>query len=255
MKRASKLLRKGQGGFTLIELLAVMAILAVLVAIVAPAVTGSREASIQAQALQDATQVRSAASKFFGEQNEAEVRTPHTVTTRTLLPAASGTLSDSEGVFPTGVAVTATQSVSSKWPEVFITLGATPSVDVMTIGAKYSDVVHTVNFVSPKVAEVVLIDKKSKTIAGEVFLERFAAIDLAALTDAGFLQKEPAGAGEASDGVQNFLWLFEKTSSSDDPENRDDSREVAVYQLVKVEKLETAASDGANLKLTYQRIF
>ncbi|MBI4282805.1 MAG: hypothetical protein HY672_04915 [Chloroflexi bacterium] len=59
--------RVGQQGFTLIELLALIAILAILVilmAIIAVSVTNSRNTSVNAQVMQDAIQVRSAATNY-----------------------------------------------------------------------------------------------------------------------------------------------------------------------------------------------
>ncbi|MBI2906178.1 MAG: SBBP repeat-containing protein [Chloroflexi bacterium] len=221
-----------QRGFTLIELLAVMAILAVLVAIVAPAVAGSREASLQAQALQDAMQVRAAANKFFGQVQASEVRTSHTVTTTTLLPASSGQDGSLALLEP---ATQARQMVSSRWPEKFITLGQTPG-DVSTIGAGYADVVQTGS--NPIVDSIVVLGSDGKTLAGKVLLERYTAVDLDALATQGLLAKKPAAAELRSDNVPNFLWLFEKTSSSNAAERKDDSRDVVVFKLVKVEKIE-----------------
>ncbi|MBI2906179.1 MAG: prepilin-type N-terminal cleavage/methylation domain-containing protein [Chloroflexi bacterium] len=222
-----------QRGFTLIELLAVMAILAVLVAIVAPAVAGSREASLQAQALQDAMQVRTAANKFFGQVQASEVRTSHMVTTTTLLPANSG---QDAGIALLEPATQARQMVSSRWPEKFITRSQNPPADVSTIGAGYADVVQT--GLSPIVDSIVVLGSDGKTLAGKVLLERYTAVDLDTLATQGFLARKPAAAELRSDNVPNFLWLFEKTSSSSAAERSDDSRDVVVFKLVKVEKIE-----------------
>ncbi|MBI2906181.1 MAG: hypothetical protein HYX92_00850, partial [Chloroflexi bacterium] len=58
------------------------------------------------------------------------------------------------------------------------------------------------------------------------------------------------GVDLTSENKPNFLWLFTKTSSSSAAERKDDSRDVAVFKLVKVEKIEGTS----NVKLTYQQI-
>ncbi|MBF8268162.1 MAG: hypothetical protein HW388_1670 [Dehalococcoidia bacterium] len=243
MKKLASILRRGQDGFTLIELLAVMSILAVLVAVVAPSVTGTRDASINAQVMQDATQVRGASTKYYASINTSEVRTPHTVTTQTQVNGAALTSSE--------------QVTSSKWPEKFITVAqGTLPAGVTAIGSVYSDVFET-KTAGIKVDKVVLLDEEGNSITapGTNFLPKFTAIDMAELKRAKLLEKEPAGSELESDGAPNFLWLFEKTSSTADAVNADDSREVAVFKLVKVEIMETADTDGGSLELTYRRIF
>ncbi|MBI2908427.1 MAG: type II secretion system protein [Chloroflexi bacterium] len=236
---------RGQRGFTLIELLAVMAILATLVAIVAPAVAGSREASIQAQAQQDATQVRTAASKYFSSKNESEVRTTHTVATTTKLPPGSGATADTTVPAPVD---DAKQFVSNGWPEKFITLGQNPPADVAAIGARYSDVFQT--SLTPAVDTVILLDATSLTLKGEDFLERFTAVDIDTLVTEGFLAKKPVGVDVMSMGKPNFLWLLSKMSSGSEAQRKDDSRDVAVFKLVKVDLIEGTT----NLKLIYQQV-
>ncbi|MBI4281925.1 MAG: type II secretion system protein [Chloroflexi bacterium] len=284
-KRVMNILERGQRGFTLIELVAVMAIMAVLVAVVAPSVTGTRNASIDAQTMQDATQVRSAATNFYKSQNEAEVRTPHSVTTTAKLPPA-------DNADPTTAVLAVTtnkqQTVSSRWPERYITLQHTAVTDgvaaapakVKQIGAVYPITVPTNP--ADNIDSVVLVGKDGKTISGATFLEDYTAIDLDTLVAKNLLGKAPAGSDTESDGIPNFLWLFLKTSSS--TSSVDDSREVVVFKLVKVVKIEssyatnklvldtvnlqtaltgraaapsvTTAADTTNkLQLTYERIF
>ncbi len=236
------IMRNGQEGFTLIELLAVMAILGILVAIVAPSVSGSKDASIAAQTMQDATQVRSAASKYFSNQNQAEVITPHTVT-------LTATVNDT--------AVTnAYQSISTKWPEKFITTGSATNFPAL-----YDKVLPTsVSTTTGQVVNVNLMDKAGSPITGIYFLAHFMAIDMATLESQDLLEKAPASAdmsvttGITGVSVPSFLWLFEKTDSASGRSN--DDREVAVFRLIKVEKNEgTVNSPAATVDLSYERIF
>lgn len=230
---------RGQRGFTLIELLAVMAILATLVSIVAPAVAGTREASIQAQAQQDGTQVRTAANKYFSAKNESETRVSHTVTTTSKLPTVAGQTAD---VATVGVVTSAVQVVSNRWPEKYVT-----TTDSAQSPAGYANVFQTA---AGDVDTVVLLDAESKTIKGDTMLVGFTAIDIDTLVTQGYLAKKPAGVDLTSENKPNFLWLFTKTSSSSAAERKDDSRDVAVFKLVKVEKIEGTS----NVKLTYQQI-
>jgi prepilin-type N-terminal cleavage/methylation domain-containing protein len=254
-------LTKGQRGFTLIELLAVMAILGVLVAVVAPAVTGTKEASVDAQTLQDATQVRSAATDYFKDQEAAEVRAPHTVTTVAKLPVTGGQLPSADTF---AKVADAQQVISSRWPEKFITHDAPgfSSVYLEEITTNHSLVPFggTSGNRGELVDTVVLLDQEGKTIMGSDFLKGFTAIDVAGLVTDNYLPKEPAGLDLTSDTglkdsagaafeVKNFLWLFKKTTSTTGV--TDDSRDVAVFKLVKVDQHETASK----VNLTYQRIF
>ena len=136
-----------QTGFTLIELLAVMAILAVLASMVAPAVTGTKEASVDAKTLANATQVRTAATDFFKDQTQAEVRLPHSVRTTAAMPVEDGVRLL---VASPGEDVTATQIVSSRWPEKYITIGNdTADQSVTDTGATYSSVIPSVVAATP----------------------------------------------------------------------------------------------------------
>lgn len=257
---------RGQHGFTLIELLAVMAILATLVAIVAPAVAGTREASIQAQAQQDGSQVRTAANKYFSSINASETRTQHTITTSTFISTAVNAT-------PTAIANAVPQIVSNRWPEKYITLDvAATGSDVALIGASYTDVFNTATSASSGVPgmkdvnSVTLLDNSTPAniITAANFFRAYTAIDMGPNTGAvsdnslvtkGFLAKQPAGLGMTSQGKPNFLWLLSKTSSSSALERQNDSRDIAVFKLVKVERMESPRADGANLNLTYQLIF
>ncbi|MBI2919148.1 MAG: type II secretion system protein [Chloroflexi bacterium] len=240
---------KGQRGFTLIELVAVMAIMAVLVAVVAPSVTGTRNASIDAQTMQDATQVRSAAMDFYKSQTEAEVRTPHSVDLTTKVNSSDQGLT--------------AQEVSSRWPEMYVTQassGNVPALTGRTTPSKYSSVFET--HTSPHVIDVTLTGKSANGVAGAAIsaatlLGDYTAIDLADLLADKLVAKMPAGSTTTSTAagnlaIPNFLWLFEKTDSATDSLN--DSREVAVFKLVQVDEIE-AEGGATTVNLTYERIF
>ncbi|MBI4219815.1 MAG: Ig-like domain-containing protein, partial [Chloroflexi bacterium] len=217
-----------------------------LAAIIAPAVSGSKEAGIDAQVVQDAMQVRRAASAFFSDQSASETRKFHTVTTTTKLPTAGG-LAAEDGD-PKRV-VTAKQGISSRWPEKFVTSGTT-SFDSL---AKYSDVVQT--SADPVADTVILLDGDNKTISGRTFLEQMSALDIDTLVTKDFLSEAPKGFDRTSNGFPNFLWLLDKSTSN--PANPDDSREVAVFKLLKVDKIEGQKTAGGTqkVKLTYRQIF
>ena len=251
-KRIKGRVARRQRGVTLIELLAVMAILAVLVAIVAPAVTGTKEAGVDAQVLQDATQVRTAATDHFRAQNESEVRTPHTITTTASLTSVVG---ESTEPFTTAVVINAKQVISSRWPELFITTEATS-----TFPARYAEVFTTSASVTDGVVnDLILLGKTGTTILGKDLLKGFTAIDTALLVTEGFLLSEPVGTALTSEGVTsnkfpNFLWLFQKTTSAASGA-RNDSREVAVFKLIKIDRVEISGFKATQVDLTYRRVF
>jgi len=232
-------------GFTLIELLAVMAILAVLAGMVAPTISGTKEASIDAKVLQDATQVRNASTNYFKDRTGSEVRTPHTVTVTPLVG---------------GVSVSNVQQlVSDRWPEVFITSAASAPTNVVTIGTRYAHIFPTTNTI---VSEVALLDHDGAVLAGDSLIRGFTAVDLEKLRDGNYLAGIPEGAraqSAANGGLDNFLWLFKKASSVG---SEGDDRRVAVFKLVKIEKLEsltvtdTASPDFGKQKvrLTYKQV-
>ena len=76
IRKLKKAMLNAHRGFTLLELLAVMAIVAVLAGIVTTSVSGTNEASRDAQAIQDSTTVRSAVTDYFSDQAGAEIITP-----------------------------------------------------------------------------------------------------------------------------------------------------------------------------------
>ncbi|MBI4220161.1 MAG: prepilin-type N-terminal cleavage/methylation domain-containing protein [Chloroflexi bacterium] len=253
---------RNQSGFTLIELLAVMAIIAVLAAIIAPAVSGTKDSSVDAAAFADAQRVRDASAEYFKDQNAAEVRTTHTVTltasTTNSVAAAAGKLASALTATDYSL-VTSAQEKSSRWPEKFITSSATA-----TFASLYEDVFTTSGSggADGMVRRVIILDKDGKAQDGDAFLEGFTAIDVDALKTADLLHDDPTGSALESESglngykVPNFLWVFEKSSSGAESAPENDSRDVAVYKLLKVQKVEPSAGQAATqVDLTYQRIF
>jgi len=263
---------KGQRGFTLIELLAVMAILAVLAGMVAPAVSGTKEASIDAKVLQDATQVRAATTSYFKDQTGSEVRTPHSILTTTLVSSVAGQTESTATLSTVGKpddtvttlvdeTVKVMQEVSDRWPELFITQGSSgvPSIsrtDGFAGNSVYKTIFNTGS--DPVVKEIVLLDDDSKTITGSSLIEGYTAIDVEVLFSRNYLSAVPEGARNTSTvgttAVENFLWLFRKVSSVG---GSDDDRNVAVFKLTKVEKLENELTAGGaqKVRLVYLQIF
>ena len=251
-KNIKSRIARRQRGVTLIELLAVMAILSVLVAIVAPAVTGTKEAGVDAQVLQDAIQVRTSATDHFRSQNKADVRTPHTIDTTAKLTSVAGELADEA---TTAVVTDAEQVIGTRWPELFITTAASS-----TFPARYAEVFTTSASVTDGVVDrVILLGKDGKTILGKDVLENFTAIDTSLLVTEGFLLSEPAGTQRKSKGVTgslfpNFLWLFRKTTSAASSANND-SREVVVFKLIKIDRVEISGVAATQVDLTYRQVF
>ena len=95
----------GEKGFTLIELLAVMAIVGVLAAIVSVAVSGTGQTSRDTQVQEDGNSAGNAVADFFDDQPVTEILDTLKVTVKT------------EATTFTGV----TQTISSKFPEIFLT--------------------------------------------------------------------------------------------------------------------------------------
>ena len=232
---------RDQSAFTLIELLATMGILSVLAGMISPAVTGTKEASVDAETLASATQVRSSAMDYFKDQVAAETRTPHTVTpTAYFGSAATGTQ--------------AQQFISSRWPELFITHDARLESEAPPADALYAAVFPTDESI---VSSVTLRGKDGVPVDGSTLLTKYTAIDLAELVSGGYLAKVPNSADNVSGtGIYNFLWLFKKFDSS--RHSTGDDREVVVFKLTKVEQLESVRTNDQskqNIALTYQQVF
>jgi len=233
-----KSILRSQSGFTLIELLAVMAIIGILAATVVPAVSGTREASTDAEVKEGAFTVESISGDFFADQTAAEVVTPLTAEINANINADQTT------------AATSTQKKSSRWPETYLTgLGTSTGFYAVEFRASSTD--------TGSVARAVVItDDNGAEISRSDLLTKFTAVDFGLLTGISaddradeYLSKQPKGVTLLSDGeFHNFLWLFKKTSSK---QTDDDGRKVVVFKLIKVDQDEI----GEEVVLTYGQIF
>ena len=233
-----KSILRSQSGFTLIELLAVMAIIGILAATVVPAVSGTREASTDAEVKEGAFTVESISGDFFADQTAAEVVTPLTAEINANINADQTT------------AATSTQKKSSRWPETYLTgLGTSTGFYAVEFRASSTD--------TGSVARAVVItDDNGAEISRSDLLTKFTAVDFGLLTGISaddradeYLSKQPKGVTLLSDGeFHNFLWLFKKTSSK---QTDDDGRKVVVFKLIKVDQDEI----GEEVVLTYGQTF
>ena len=180
-----KLLFSGQRGFTLIELLAVMAIVGILAAIVTPAVSGTGEASRDAQTKTDATSLDTAASEFFNEQRDAEILKSHNVE---LISVVNGVEN-----------VTSTQTTSTRWPEKFIT--AEDPTKLSLFLAEFPTVTDSANIETS--VEMIITDLDGSPISGADLLDNFTAVDFDILVEGGFAQKVPNTFTSLSNGFHN----------------------------------------------------
>jgi hypothetical protein len=148
------------------------------------------------------------------------------------------------------------QAVSSRWPEIYVTedWGAPTLTGTRSDTTKYEDVFET--YGTNTVDNVIMPESDgTTTISWNDLLSKYTAIDLAQLVSQNLLLKLPDGVSDSSAGAPNFLWLFKKISSTS---GTDDSLEVTVFNLIKVEKQETVNSGNSttgDLVLTYKRIF
>lgn len=230
-----------QRGFTLIELLAVMAIIAVLAAIVAPAVSGTKNTSTEAQAAQDGLQVRTAATSYFKDQTAVEGLTK--VATSTLqvgVALSSGTYTGTNATSSTSTL----QTISSRWPEKFITSSAGSSTSVYYVEFELVSTTSTV-------AIVYVVDKDNNTIAADTLFGRYTAVDIATLISGGYTETRPGSAdstlGLGATTVHQYLWLFKKSTSPGSPTV--DNREVTIF------KLETTELNAGKYTIKYKQIF
>ncbi len=233
-------------GLTLIELLAVIAIVGILAAVIIPSVSRFGEDSFEAQALQDLHTTNGEITGYTAAREGGETIDREPVA---LLPTING--DPTEGV----------QVVSSKWPEVFLTLASsTPSGQEKDKGKDKKPPDEGVGPLGPRglygdefpvvgdtdVTDVCILDSSGNPIPGSVWLAEYTAVDFETLDEEGYLIAVPESAAILSaDGFHSYLWTMKKTSSSADAA----SRSVTVFKLVRVDKTKTG--DSTSFVLNY----
>lgn len=236
--RYNRIMREVKG-FTLIELLAVMAIVGVLAAIISLSVAGSGQTSRDTQTVQDGTTIETAQAEFFGIQTGA----------------ASIDTNNYQGPFTQ--TATATETTSSLFPEEFITT---------TYDDEFPDTGSSSNK-DTFVNTITIFEEDGTTITLKTLLDGFAAVDFDALEAANVLTFTPesftstdtiALLGQSPDyEFHNFIWLLEKDTAASSGGSTVDSRNVAIYKLLTVEKVDDPDNTGTKEKvdLTFIRIF
>ena len=241
MLKTLKTTLKRERGFTLIELLAVMSIVAVLAGIVSTSVSGTGESSRDAAARQDASSVHTSAGDFFGDQTGAQTLTSSTVS---IVIAIGGEAAP----------IVATQVISTRWPETFITetlvAGDSPTTPYPIEFPTSSSVIDN----------LIVNDLDGDPITGTVLLTRYTAIDFDKLvgdendlenTPGGYSQKAPESSEQTQTALgetfHNYLWLFKKSTSAGGS-GEDDSRVVAVFKLTSIEVIGESEDKKVDLK-------
>jgi prepilin-type N-terminal cleavage/methylation domain-containing protein len=237
-------------GFTLIELLAVMAIIAILAAIIAPSVSGTKDTSQEAQAAQDGIQVRNAATEYFSDRDLIEGLT--TQSTSTLLV---GVATNSETYTGSNATTTsaATQKISSRWPEKFITSSSTSTNSIYYVEFPITGSANDLTI-------VYVVDDDDKTIAANTLFGKYTAVDTATLVSQGYLEVAPGTADDTttqgSTAAHDFLWLLKKSTSPGSP--TEDARDVAVFKLAETSTVTIPNGTLPSLTkyvLVYRRVF
>jgi len=211
--------KKGEKGFTLVELMVVMAIMAVLSAIVVPAVTGTKQISLDTQVSQDAAVVESAVNKYNANANLAEQLTTDNTT---------DVLGETD----------ATQIISNKWPEQAITTYYDDEFPATT--GNSTDTVAAVYIVNNDGLTTLY-----STAAGDLsdFVADYTALNITTLLNEGYLPEEPDGLDlefSTSKPYNNYLWLLKKGYVEGEAAGSTGGRAVEVFSLTTIN---TATAD------------
>ena len=148
--------------------------------------SGTSEASRDAQAIQDSTSVGSAAAEYFSDQDGAETITP----------------SDPEVL---NISPDVVQNISSRWPEDFV-----PTIYLDVFPPDATTTVTEITFLDEDGAILSTVVKDT----GEVIdfavihlLAGFTAIDFGILVGQNYMSSEPDSVGRKSGPYPDYMWL------------------------------------------------
>jgi type II secretory pathway pseudopilin PulG len=136
-----------------------MTIIGVLAGIVVPAVSGTKEASNDAEVREGAFTVQSATNDFFAAQASAEVVKP-------LTPRLNANINGEEGINDAF-----TQKIGTRWPEKYVTGHDTH------MGAYAVEFRTSTTTTESKVRKVILRDQDGSPISRNNLLLRYTALD------------------------------------------------------------------------------